>query len=64
MVVPARQFRGIYSIAFSPTADAWPASDDGTANVWDASSGQVLLTLTGHNGWSMASPSARMVSDL
>jgi WD40 repeat protein len=44
--------KGVNSVAFSPDGGTLvTGSDDSTARVWGASSGEVLLKLTGHAGW-------------
>lgn len=44
--------KGVNAVAFSPDGKTLvTGSDDSTARVWDADSGEVLLKLTGHEGW-------------
>jgi hypothetical protein len=42
----------LFSAAFSPDGSRIvTASSDQTARVWDAKTGAILATLSGHNGW-------------
>jgi WD40 repeat protein len=44
--------KGVNSVAFSPDGSTLvTGSDDSTARVWGATSGEVLLKLSGHTGW-------------
>ena len=52
----ARTFRGhtarVWSADFSPDGRRIvTSSDDGTAKVWDVSTGQAVITLAGHDDW-------------
>ena len=58
---PSRGTAAVHSVAFSPDGKrlASAASMTDTVKVWDAQTGQELLTLKGHTGESAAWPSAR-----
>ncbi len=61
--LPRRPLSRGQSAAFSPDGERIvTASDDNTAKVWDAHTGDQLLTLDGHKGASTPRPSAPMGS--
>jgi len=61
----AGHVRGVSSVAFSPDGRrAATGSDDGSAKVWDAATGQELFTLAGHAGFVLGvafSPDGRKI---